>query len=544
MKKKTEEIQFSVEEQPEKKPKKKNKSSKKPNIFVYIISAIIMLVTIYLAYRTYALVSSYTFLPEKYIKICLYVLIGFCGFFSIIAFLPNVNNLNKILQSVICALLSVGLIMVNTYLPTIKGQLERTFTAIPEEGDLMINVYVLNDSGYTDITDLEGKTIGVQSELDQEYQEYAIKVINREFEGEEVVTKEYEDIYALTEALYNKEVDAIMFNETYATIVSQNDDFLGFATDTTVLYSCVQKIKLDFNTTDVGNITTEPFVVLVGGNDEWENKMAESTTGYVGRTDVQMLVVVNPTTKQVLIITIPRDSYVPLFGNSNKMDKLTHASIYGYDAWVETVSSYFNVEINYFVRINFASLVNIVDAIGGVDVDNPYYFKSSYCMRWNEENQTAYTETQEFQEGLIHLDGPGALGYVRERYYIKEDGTNIGDVGRNQHQAIVLKAMIKKLTTVETITHIEDLFKAIEGTFVTNISTDQIYALVQMQLDDMATWNISQYSLSGYGSYETSYAMGQNTGNTYSVLILYSDMVNQAKQYIQQVLNGQTVTIE
>ena len=544
MKKKAETIQFNVEEPSENKPKKKKKTSKRPNIFVYIIAALIMIATIYLSYRTYTLISSYTFLPEKYIKISLYVLIGFCGFFSIIAFLPNINNLNKILQSVICALLSVALVMVNIYLPTIKGQLERTFTAIPDEGDLLINVYVLKDNGYTSITDLEGKTIGVQTDLDQEYQEYAIKVINREFEGEDVVTKEYEDIYTLTEALYNKEVDAILLNETYATIISQNDDFLEFTNDTSVLYTCVQKIKLNFNTTEVGNITTQPFVVLVGGNDEWENKMAESTTGYVGRTDVQMLVVVNPNTKQVLIITIPRDSYVPLFGNSYKMDKLTHASIYGYDAWVETVSSFLDVDINYFVRINFASLVNIINAIGGVDVDNPYYFESEYCMYWSEQDQRTYTYLQEYPEGNIHLDGSQALGYVRERYYIKEDGTNIGDVGRNQHQAIVLKAMIKKLTTVETITHIEDLFKAIEGTFVTNINTDQIYALVQMQLDDMATWNINQYSLSGYGSYETSYAMGQSTGNTYSVLILYSDMVNKAKQYIDQVLDGQIITIE
>ncbi|MDO4378816.1 MAG: LCP family protein, partial [Erysipelotrichia bacterium] len=535
-------IEFNVEDQQEKKINKKRRY-KKPHIVVYIISVLIMLATIYLSYRTYSLVSSYTFLPAKYIKLCLYGLGGFCLFFGIIAFLPNITNLNKILQSIICAILSVVLIIANTYLPSIKGQLERTFTPIPDEGQLMINVYVLKDSGYEKITDLEGKTIGVQTELDQEYQEYAVKVINREFEGEGVITKDYPDIYTLTEALYNKEVDAIMINETYVSIISENADFLDFKTDTLTVYTCVQQIKLDFNTTDIGNITTQPFVVLVGGNDTWVNKMAEDT-GDIGRTDVQMLVVVNPNTKQVLIITIPRDSYVPLFGNYNCMDKLTHASIYGYDAWIKTVSRFLDVDINYFLRINFASLVNIVDAIGGIDVDNPYYFESEYCMYWDENDQKAYNYLQKFEQGLIHLDGPGALGYSRERYYIKEDGTNIGDVGRNMHQAIVLKAMIKKLTTVETITHIDDLFKAIDGTFVTNISTDQIYALVQMQLDDMATWNIVQYSLSGYGSYETSYAMGQSSGQTYSVMIVDQSMLNAARQYIKQMLNNEIVTIE
>lgn len=539
---KKENIQFNVEEKNEKK-KNRKKKYKKPNIVIYIISVLIMLVTIYLSYRTYALVSSYTFLPAKYIKICLYGLLIFCIFFGIIAFLPNITNLNKILQSVVCGLLSVLLVLANIYLPSIKGQLERTFTPIPEEGEMMINVYVNNSSDFQNITELEGKTIGIQTGLDQDYQDYAIKVINREFDGEDVVTKEYADIYTLADALYNNEVDAILLNETYAGIISENADFLDFKNETKVLYTCTQKIKLDYNTTDIGNITTQPFVVLVGGNDEWVAKMAEST-GYVGRTDVQMLVVVNPNTKQVLIITIPRDSYVPLFGNSNCMDKLTHASIYGYDAWVKTVKYFLDVDINYFVRINFASLVNIVDAVGGIEVDNPYYFESEYCTYWDEGAQKTYNYLQKFEQGWIHLDGPGALGYSRERYYIKEDGTNIGDVGRNMHQAIVLRALINKLTSVETITHIDDLFKAIDGTFVTNISTDQIYALVQMQLDDMATWDIVQYSLNGYGSYETSYAMGQSSGQTYSVMIIDRNMVNQAKQYINQILNNETVVIE
>jgi len=535
-------IQYNVEDEQEIKTAKKRKKKRNPSIIIYLLAVIVMSVTVYYAYQTYQLVSSYTFLPEKYITYLRYGIYGFCGFFGLIAILPFTNNLNKILQIIICGAMCVGMFYFNQYLPTIKGQLERTFIAIPEEGELMINAYVFENKEYESITDLQGKVIGIQTQLDTEYQDYALKVINREFDGEEVTTKEYEDIYSLVDAFYAGEIDAMLLNETYAIIISENEDFKNFEDETEILYTCIQKRTLEFDATAVGDITTEPFVVLVGGNDEWVANMDNLT--YLGRTDVQMLVIVNPTTKQILTITIPRDTYVPLFGNSYCMDKLTHASIYGLQAWVNTVKSFMNIDINYYVRVNFASVANIVDAIGGIEVDNPYYFTSWACLTYDSAKKKTVQNFEKFEVGTIHLDGKRALGFARERYYVKADGTQIGDQGRNIHQAMVLKAIVKKVTTVDSITHIESLLQAIQGTFMTNLTTDKIYALVQMQLDDMASWDMVQYNITGTGSWETSYAMGQNSGITYSVLIANQSTVKKAKDYINQIMNNQIVVIE
>ncbi len=534
------ETQNSNSDESKKELEKKRKKLKRKKIIkwiIYIISMVVMVGVMFHSKKLYDLVSSYTFLPGKYIDYLKYGLIGVNIFFSIFAFLPNVNNLNKILQSILCVGLAYALAMANIIIPDYKGQMERIWTDIPTEGDLMINVYVLNESEVTDIHDLQGKVIGIQSQLDVEYQDYALKVINREFEGEQVESKAYEDIYSIVEALYAGEIDAIMLNESYVDIVSENNDFLTFKEDTRVVYTCVQKISLEYDTDGVGNITTEPFVILVGGSDNRNFKNLFVTKG-AGRTDVNMLVVVNPVTKQVLIITIPRDSYVPLWGDSRCMDKLTHATVYSISAWQKTVSALFNVKVNYFFRVNFLSIVKIIDAMGGLEIDNPYYFVSNACM-----DPVTFKEnvTCEFPEGKIVLTGGQVLGYTRERKGYKPDGTQIGDYGRNAHQGIVVDALIKQVTSVSTITNIKELLEAVDGTFFTDISLDSIYALAQMQLNDMATWNVVKHNLTGSGAYKTSYAMGQYNGQTYSVVILNEKSLNKAKTLIQKILNNEII---
>lgn len=516
------------------KNKKKMKIKKIIRWVIYIISMTVMIGVMFHSKQLYDLIASYTFLPEKYLKYLGYVLIGVNAFFSIIAFLPNINNLNKILQTILCLILAYSLVMVTTLVHDSKGQLERMFIEIPTEGELMINVYVLTESEINDIHSLQGKIVGIQSQLDVEYQDYALKVINRELEGKPVESKSYDDIYSIVEALYAGEIDAILLNESYADIVSENEDFLTFKEKTKVIYTCVQKINLEYDSANVGDITTEPFIILIGGSDSRNYKNLFNTSN-VGRTDVNMLLVANPTTKQVLIITIPRDSYVALWGDSNCMDKLTHASVYGISAWQKTVNALFDVKINYFFRVNFVSIVKIIDALGGLKINNPYEFHtySGLDSKTYEPHQYAH-----FPEGEIVLTGGQAIGYVRERYGKKPDGSNIGDLGRNEHQAIVVDALIKQVTSVSTIVNISSLLTAVEGTFFTDISIDSIYALAQMQLNDMAVWKVTQHHLKGSGGSRPSHAMG---GRLLSMVILNTKSVNQAKELIKKVLNNEVI---
>ena len=150
-----------------------------------------------------------------------------------------------------------------------------------------------------------------------------------------------------------------------------------------------------------------------------------------GRTDVDIIVNVNPVTKQVMIIGLPRDTYIPNPALAHGYDKLTHLGNDGIQNTMKGVSEYYDIDIDYYGVVNFNTFKYIIDAIGGVDVENPYYFVSTS----GGDSLTYY-----YEEGIVHLNGASALAYVRERHNLSN-----GDYGRSEHQTIVLKAIIQKL---------------------------------------------------------------------------------------------------
>ena len=236
-----------------------------------------------------------------------------------------------------------------------------------------------------------------------------------------------------------------------------------------------------------------------------------------GRTDVNIVAVVNPLVKKILLVTITRDAYLPIGGDVNKMDRLTNASVLGVDAWEGAIEYALGMDINYFVRVNFASLVNIVDSVGGIDVNNP----------------VAFTRYYYFDKGLIHLNGEQALSYVRERKSLSK-----GDFDRNRNQARVFKAIIDKILNPAIISNFDNLLNAVKGTFVTDFKTEDMYKLVQMQLQDNAQWKYETYSVYGDETYEHSYTLGGGQG---SAMMLVSHLdekrLKTAKQKIADLLD-------
>ena len=249
-------------------------------------------------------------LPGKFIIL----LIGLFSFlfviFGFFALFVKVKKKYKIIQIVSCLLLAIVLVLCDVAIPIYSGKLARLFVKIPDEGQMNINVYILNDRNYSDIEDLAGKTVGIQSKVDIDYQNYAIKVVNKQIQNEDINVASYQDIYQLVEALYNGEVEAILLNQNYASIIADNKDFADFNDKCKNLYTVVQKVQLLDSTTSVTDIVNEPFLIAVSGNDQWDYNSINSNSSF--RTDVNMLVGINPKTKQALIITLPRDSYVYL----------------------------------------------------------------------------------------------------------------------------------------------------------------------------------------------------------------------------------------
>ncbi|MGI6608037.1 MAG: LCP family protein [Erysipelotrichaceae bacterium] len=513
------------------KKRKKRKLVRKISLFTFFICLASVL---FLFFMT----AGFRFLPSKYLIILAIVSAVIMLFFALIALIPNIRSGIKIFQSVLCSFLAVIMIVGIIILPNYLGRLERIFVSVPSEGSLNINVYVLNDSGFENIEDLAGKLIGVQQNLDLDYQSYAIKVVNKEIKGADIEVIELENIYSAVEKLYAEEVDAIMLNQDYVDIIKDNNDFSDFDNKVKMLYQCTQKITIVTDTAAVSNITGKPFIIALTGVDQWNYSTVAASARV--RSDVNIVLVVNPVNKQILMITLPRDSYVPLNGNNNTMDKLTHATTVsnGIKCWINTLNEVLDIDINYYLRVNFASLVDIINAIDGIDVNNPYYFETRSVV-YHTDN-TAKRQNKVFEKGLIHLNGEEALAYCRERYYVKEDGNMIGDLGRNKHQAIILKATIDKMSSVSIITRIGKLLESLDGKFTTNISIDEIYHLAQMQLDEMADWSVVTYSVTGYSAFRVSYIMGSEL----SMVILNKNNLQQAKQYILQILDNQIVEID
>jgi len=508
---------------------------------VFFIAAAFLFITIY----------GFGFLPKKYLVAIAAVLVALSLIFFVIAILPTIRNGGKIFQSAMCVLLSVLLIAANIIVPIYEGKLAKLFVEVPTEGTMNINVYVLAENyssntsqkdKITSIESLAGITIGIQQSMDIEYQEWALKVINKEIKGDDVKTQPIEDIYLAVDKLYAGEITAIMLNEDYANIIADNEDYKDFNEKVVCLYTCSKQIKLEYDTTKVTDISEEPFVIGIIGQDSWESTGITQTTGY--RSDVNIICAVNPKTKQIMMVTLPRDSYVPLYGNEEKKDKLTHSPMQkGVNGWIQTIENYMDVKINYYVRVNFSSVSDIVDAIGGVTVENEEKFSTLYVVHYEtkindkgkEEVTLHWDPEYTYEVGTLELDGAHALAYCRERHAFKN-----GDMMRNKHQAQVLKACVDKVTSVAVITKVDAILKAVQGKFETNIGIADIYNLCQMQLDDMADWSMQSYSVTGTGRYAHSYIWGSNL----SMVIPDETSVAKAKSYLKALINGTEFKVE
>ena len=268
---------------------------------------------------------------------------------------------------------------------------------------------------------------------------------------------------------------------------------------------------------EANKITKEPFVVYLSGVDN-RGELTEKA-----RSDVNILAVVNPTTKQAALINTPRDYYVDLAGTDSK-DKLTHAGLYGVETSMATLGNLYGVNVEHYLRINFAGFINIIDAIGGVDVYSDQAFTSV--------GSPGYYDPPTFAEGWNHLDGKSALAFARERHAFKT-----GDIQRGINQMKVIDAMVNKLKSPALLMGFSKLMDAAADCFVTSLSQEQISALVRMQLGDLANWDIQSYTVTGSGAKSTKCYSAK--GQSLYVMKPDENSVNEAKALIAAVLGGE-----
>jgi len=252
---------------------------------------------------------------------------------------------------------------------------------------------------------------------------------------------------------------------------------------------------------------TKPFTLYISGIDTYGDISTMS------RSDVNIMVVINPQTHKILLVNTPRDYYVQLHGTTGLKDKLTHSGIYGINMSVNTMEDLYSVPINYYLRINFSSLTKIIDALGGVDVNSQYKFTADGYL---------------FNVGVNHLNGNQALAFSRERHSFEG-----GDRTRGSNQELVIEAIIAKMNDSQTIINYQQILASLNGVIQTNMSSSDISKLISAQLNDMSKWNVESIGVTGTDSNNYTYSMGN-----IPLYVMEPDMtsVDTAKQAIQQYL--------
>ena len=425
----------------------------------------------------------------------------------------------KIIFSFLVILISVAYGLGDYYLYSTASTLN-TVTEQAAKSKNTVSLIVMAESPKADVQDINGSKIGVLTNINKEGTKRSLNDISKQNIG--YSTEKFDNVPAMLQALYEGQVDAIILNEAYRSNVSEIENYGNFNNETKVIHQTVYYTKENSSPLAVSDITSNPFNILISGNDSF------GTLDEVSRSDVNMIVTINPLTSTILMTSIPRDAFVTevcddYACNYGVEDKLTHTGIYGADTTKDTLENLLDIDINYIFRVNFSSMIDIVDALGGIDID---VAEGMAVSRFYSDSTL-----EGVHEGQNHLNGKRALAYSRERKAYLD-----GDVQRARNQQQVLQAMFKKASSPEIITKYSNILKAVGKAFDTNMTTKEITSFIKYQLQANPSWKFEQYVLKGENTLKVSPELGMEV----SAVELYAYSIQTASEKIQAVLDGKS----
>ena len=467
---------------------------KKINALVKIFSILFDISLIFLLINIYKL----NVIPNKYLSI-IFTLIILLGISITLISIKVKDKKVNIMLNIILLLLIVGSIVLSYYI--IKT--DNFFSSLEEvKEEQLYYVVVKKNSDYKKLDDLNNKIMAIfenQSKNDK-------KVLNEIEKNVDIKDKKYINVNDIVNDLSEGKVDSLLINSNNKELLDEN--VKTFKDNTKV----IDKISIDVikqREKDYKN-TYGPFNILISGID------TDGNISKVSRSDVNIVVSVNQNTHKILLTSIQRDMYVQLHGTDGLKDKLTHAGWYGIDMSRTTIEDFLNIEIPYYIRINFDSVVKLIDTVGGVDIYNDVTFRG---------------DTRYFAKGNIHLNGKQALEYARERKKMPD-----GDWTREEHQKVIITAIINKISnSKELLTNYGDILNNSKDLIQTNIPTEVIKKYVKDQLENMNSWEVSSASVAGKGfDYRETYSMpGMDLYVTYPD----EDSVKSVSKQIKRFLN-------
>lgn len=481
-----------------------------------IISRILAIITL-AATATFAIrIATTNIVPLKYLIPALVILALILIFYLFKSF----RNKTRIPVLVILDLIGIAISAASIFgfikIDETMAFLNKNFTDTKQYS--IYNVIVNKKSSYNSLNDVKGKTFhSISDFVDTKKLEAAVK-------DQASATVTYADgiTSLLKSTLDDNTYIALLNSGTYSSAIDGDNEQSKNYNDNLKIIGEI-KVESTEETTKASDskLTEESFVLYVSGIDTRSGLMLDRSL-----SDVNIVITVNPKTKNILMSTIPRDYYVQLHGTTGLPDKLTHAgSLGGVQLSMSTIGDLLNVNFDRYIRVNFNFVINLVDAIGGITV----YSDVDYDI-------TAHTDKScTFHPGNNNVDGKCALAFARERYAYSD-----GDRHRGRNQEQVIEKIFAKVTSSSTlISKYSSILNALSGSFDTNISTEDITSLANMQLSDMAKWTVNTYNLDGSGGMAYTYSYPSQY-----LYVMYPDQttVDTAKQKIQEVLTGQSTT--
>lgn len=430
---------------------------------------------------------------------------------------------SRFIMTLVALCMCAGLVFGNLFLYK-TGDVFDVVTSLADSKATTSSIVVMKNSSLYKEKDLKNKKIGTIENLDEKATSSMLASLKEK--SIRVKTKEYDSLDLLVDALYDGKVDAICLNEKYRDVLHESQAYFNFQTDSRVVCQNVEYTKVDKkdNPSDpVSNISSKPFTILVTGNDSY-GTLQDSNT----RSDANLLLTVNPKTGRILMTSIPRDYYVDLVCDEtgdnacpeDSKDKLTHSGLMGVKCTERTIEKALGITINYNIRINFSSVVNLVDALDGIDLD----------VKEGEEVDVFYANGQPgLSVGKHHVDGETALAFARERHAYMD-----GDNQRVRNQQKVFKAIFKRIVSPKMITNYGKFMDAIAVAFDTNLSNQEISKFVKYELSRLPKWKFESYTIAGNSDLKFCYAVGD-----YASVIIQNEQMNEiARKKIQAILDG------
>ena len=438
-------------------------------------------------------------------------IIFFIIYFILYSFINLLNLLRRkykgLIISTIFSLLFILLFFVGSYY---INYVYNNLNGMQESDKITYNTYLitLKDTEFNN----DSKIGLISSKRDKDNNELSTKLYKNKKLKNDIT--EYEDYIKLLLDLYNKEIDAAFVPGNFDTLFRNEEGFENINNDIKIIYEYSEKKKNEDLNLVSDKDFNEPLTFLFLGVDSEGNGL-NANAAFNG--DTLMLMSFNPKTLSSVLLSIPRDTYVPIACNNNKYAKINSSAAYGTGCVISTINQFLDINIDYYVKINFKGVVDLVEAVGGVEVDveAPTYMANAYGGKVCEQNSDRQWGDKLvcMNPGLQVLDGEQALAYARCRHmYIGSD------LDRVRHQQQVVEALANKVLHFNSIKEFQDILNAVSKNIATNMDTDTILSgynvaknVLGNKLSGKDSLNIQKATLETYSLNVYVPSQGRNT---------------------------------